>query len=250
MRSSVKTIVAGVAMSLSLVGVAACGGSDSGGSDKPKASATPAADKADLTGIPDVVAVVDGEKITKADFVTAYENQFAQAQSTAATSGTPVDQDALKTQTADGLVSNRLLLAEADKRKLTASDADIDKALTEYATQAGAADSAAYLKTLAGQGLDEAEVRKEVAGQLKLDQLLAEEAGDKKPTKAELQAIYDQAVAAQAASGTEADASSTIPPFAEVQDELKAEAKSQKENAAGEALLTKLKKTATIKINL
>lgn len=250
MRSSVKTIVAGVAMSLSLVALAACGSSDSDAADKPKASATtPAADKADLTGIPDVVAVVNDEEITKADFVTAYENQFAQAQSTAATSGTPVDQDALKKETADGLVSNRLLLAEADKRKMTASDADVTKALDEYATQAGATDTAAYLKTLADQGLDEAEVRKEVTSQLKLDQLLTEEAGDKKPTKAELQAIYDQAVAAQAASGETAE-SSTIPPFDEVQDELKAEAKTQKQNAAGEALLTKLKKTATIKINL
>lgn len=255
MRSSVKTIVAGVAVTLSLAGLAACG-SDSDSAAKPKASAsasasaTPAAEKADLTGIPAVVATVNDDKITKDDFVTAYENQFSQAQTTAQTSGTPVDQDALKKTTVDGLVSNRLLLAEADKRKFTASDAEVTKALDGYATQAGATDTAAYLKTLADQGLDEAEVRKEVSSQLKLDELLADEAGDKKPTKAELQAIYDQAVAAQAASATGEESASTIPPFDQVQDELKEEAKSQKENAAAEKLLTKLKKTATIKINL
>lgn len=249
MRSSVKTIVAGVAVSLSLMGVAACGGSDSGGADKPKASATPAADKADLKGIPDVVAVVNDEEISKADFVAAYENQFAQAQQTAQTSGTPVDQDALKKQTADSMVSNKLLVAEADKRKFEASDADIDKAIADYATQAGAADAAAYLKTLAAQGLDEAMVRSEIGSQLKLDQLLAEEAGDKKPTKAELQAIYDQAVAQQDPTAAK-DPAQAIPPFDQVQDELKKQAKSQKESAAADALLEKLRKTAKITVNL
>lgn len=251
MRSTVKTIVAGAAMAFSLVGVAACGGgSDDAAADKPKASATPAADKADLKGIPAVVAVVDEQEITKDEFVTAYENRFQQATSEAQSSGQPVDQAALKKETADGLVSNKLLLAEADRRKLTASDADIDKALAEYATQSGAESQEAYLKTLADQGLDEAAVRTEVASQLKLDQLLAEEAGNKKATKAELQAIYDQAVAAQAQSGGTQDPAQAIPPFEEVQDELKEQAKSTKQSEAGEKLLAELRKKATITVNL
>jgi hypothetical protein len=249
-RTSVKTIVAGAAMAFSLVGVAASGGGSDDAADKPKASATPSADKADLTGIPAVVAVVNDAEITKDEFVTAYQNRFAQATSQAQTSGTPVDQDALKKETADGLVSNRLLLAEADRRKLTASDADVDKALTGYVEQSGAESKEAYLASLAEQGLDEAAVRKEVASQLKLDQLLAEEAGDKKPTKAELQAIYDEAVASQAASGGAEDPTQTIPPFEEVQDELKEQAKSTKQSEAGEKLLAELRKKATITVNL
>jgi hypothetical protein len=249
-RSSVKTIVAGVAMTLSLAGFAACGGGSDDAKDKPKASATPAAAKADLKGIPAVVAVVDDQEITKDEFVTAYQNRFQQATTEAQTSGQPVDQDALKKQTADGLVSNRLLLAEADRRKLTASDADVDKALAGYAQQSGAASQEAYLKTLADQGLDEAEVRVEVASQLKLDQLLADEAGSKKPTKAELQAIYDQAVAAQAQNGGAQDPAQAIPPFEEVQDELKEQARSTKQSAAGEKLLATLREKATITVNL
>jgi len=247
-RTSVKTLVAVVATTLSLAGLAACG-SDSD-ADPKASSATPAADKPDLKGIPAVVAVVDGVDVTKADFVAAYKNQFAQALQEAQTSGQPVDQDALKKQTADSIVSNKLLIAEADKRGFTASDADITKALDDYAKQAGAADTAAYLKTLADQGLDEAKVQTEIGSQLKLDQLLADEAGDKKPTKAELQAIYDQAVAQQAQSGTAEAPAQELPPFEDVQDELKAQAKSEKESAAAEALLTELRKTATIKVNL
>ena len=252
MRTTVKTVVAGVAMSLSLAGLAACGGSDSGAkdADKPKASATPAAEKADLTGIPAVVAVVDGVEIPKDDFVAAYQNQFQQAQQEAQTSGQPVDQDALKKQTAESLVSNKLLVAEADRRKFTASEADVAKALDDYAKQAGAATTEAYLKTLADQGLDEAMVRSEVGSQLKLDQLLADEAGDKKPTEAELRAIYDQAVAQQAQAGTAEQPAQAIPPFEEVQDELTEQAKSQKQSEAAETLLTKLRKTAKITVNL
>lgn len=250
MRSSVKTIVAGVAVTLSLAGLAACGGGSDDAQDTPKASATPTAAKADLKGIPAVVAVVDDQEITKDEFVTAYQNRFQQATTEAQTSGQPVDQDALKKQTADGLVSNRLLLAEADRRKLTASEADVDKAIAGYAQQSGAASQEAYLKTLADQGLDEAEVRVEVASQLKLDQLLADEAGSKKPTKAELQAIYDQAVAAQAQNGGAQDPAQAIPPFEEVQDELKEQAKSTKQSAAGEKLLATLREKATITVNL
>ncbi|MET1037771.1 MAG: SurA N-terminal domain-containing protein [Aeromicrobium sp.] len=244
-----KTIVAGVAMTLSLAGLAACG-SDSEGKDAPKASATPAAAEADLKGIPAVVAVVDDQEISKDDFVTAYENQFQQASQSAQMTGEPVDQDALKKQTADGLVSNKLLLAEAEKRKFTASAADVDKALAEYAEQSGAGSLEAYLKGLADQGLDEARVRSEVTSQLKLDQLLADEAGDKKPTKAELQALYDAAVAQQAQSATAEAPAQTIPPFEEVQTELKEQAQSQKESAAAETLLAKLREKATITVNL
>ena len=250
MPTSVKTFAAGAAVAFSLVFLAACGsGSDDAKAD-PQASATPTAAKPDLKGIPAVVAVVDQQEITKDEFVTAYESRFQQATTEAQTSGQPVDQDALKKQTAEGLVSNRLLLAEADRRKLTASDADVDKALAGYAQQSGAASQDAYLKTLADQGLDEAEVRTEVLSQLKLDQLLADEAGDKKPTKAELQAIYDEAVAAQAKSGGATDPTQAIPPFEEVQDELKKQAKSTKESAAGEKLLAALRKKATVTVNL
>lgn len=248
-RRSAKALVAGVALTLSLTGLAACGSSDSDGASDPKASAAPSAAKADVSGLPAVVAVVNGTDIPKKDFIAAYENQFQRAQQQAATSGTPVDQDALKKQTADGLVSNKLLVAEADQRKITATDAEVTTALDGYAQQAGAADTAAYLKTLADQGLDEAAVRAEVLSQLKLDRLLADEAGDKKPTKAELQAIYDQAVAQQDPTAA-ADPAQAIPPFAEVQDELKQQAQSQKEAAAAEKLIAELKKTATITVNL
>jgi hypothetical protein len=256
-RSSKKTIVAAAAMTLSLAGLTACGGGSEGGKDKPSASASasPAADKADLEGIPAVVAVVDDEEITKDEFVTVYENQFQQASQSAQMSGEPLDQDALKKETAEGMVSNQLLVAEADRRSFKASDADVDKALAGYAEESGAGSLEAYLKGLADQGLDEAQVRSEVTSQLKLDQLLAEEAGTKKPTKAELQALYDQAVAQQAQTqgqgqGQAEAPAQEIPPFEEVQDELVEQAQSQKESAAAETLLTTLREKATVTVNL
>ena len=137
----------GLAMSVSVVALAACG--SQGDEAKPQESSaaaeqSPGADgsgqdgsgqdgKPNTKDIPEVVAEVNGEKITKDDFVPLFETQYQQMQAQAQQSGQPVDEKDLKKQTAENLVSTEVLTQEADKRKISVSDKDIDKALKESA---------------------------------------------------------------------------------------------------------------------
>ena len=120
----------GLAMSVSVVALAACG--SQGDEAKPQESSaaaeqSPGADgsgqdgsgqdgKPNTKDIPEVVAEVNGEKITKDDFVPLFETQYQQMQAQAQQSGQPVDEKDLKKQTAENLVSTEVLTQEADKR--------------------------------------------------------------------------------------------------------------------------------------
>src|SRR5699024_12112908 len=105
-------------MSVSVVALAACG--SQGDEAKPQESSAAAEQSTGADGsgqdgsgqgkpstkdIPEVVAEVNGEKITKDDFVPLFETQYQQMQAQAQQSGQPVDEKDLKKQTAENLVS-------------------------------------------------------------------------------------------------------------------------------------------------
>ncbi len=249
MSTAMKSVAAALAAVLVLSGIAAASGAFDGvfsGNDDDASAEAPAEGEPDLRGIPDVVAVVNDEEITKDDFVMAYENQFQQQQMQAQMSGEPVDQDALKQQTAEGLVSNALLLQEATSRDIEASDDDVDELLAEFVEQSGAEDEAAYLKTLDEQGLDEEEVRSQLSDQVLLNALFAEEGADEKPSEDELKELYDQQVAQQEQMGGEGE----VPSFDELRPQLEEQVTSQKESEVAQALLEDLREDADVDIKL
>ncbi|MDS8765667.1 SurA N-terminal domain-containing protein, partial [Streptococcus pneumoniae] len=79
----------------------------------------------DLEGIPEVVAEVNGEEVSKEEFETAYTGQFQQAAMQAQMSGQEIDQNQLKTQLAESMVGQKLLVQEAENQELTASDEEV-----------------------------------------------------------------------------------------------------------------------------
>ncbi|MDP3969275.1 MAG: SurA N-terminal domain-containing protein [Nocardioides sp.] len=200
----------------------------------------------DLDGIPDVVAEVDGQEISRDEFVTAYEGSYQQAAQQSQASGEEVDEEALKQQTVDNLVNTTLLVQAAEARGLDATEADIDETLEELATSYGLGSSDELLTALEEQGSSEDEVRSQVATQVKVDALVADEAGDIKPTRAELREAYDAAVAQAEQAGGEAE----IPPFADVRPQLAEQVRGQKQAAVGEGLVEQLREDAEITINL
>lgn len=236
-RSKIITLVATAV--LSSWTLAACSGSE----DAPTAQESTAAAEPDLTGLPKVVAVVDGTDITQAQFITAYEAQFPSAAAQAAESGQALDQDELKQQTAESMVNTQLLLAEADDRGYTASQKDIDATLAELAEQSGLASPEELLESLASQGIDEAEANRQLEGQVKLDRLVAEEGGDVDPTEKELRELYDQGVAQQ-------EESADLPSFEELRSQLEDQLRTQQETTVAQTLVETLRKDADITINL
>ncbi|KQZ70618.1 SurA N-terminal domain-containing protein [Nocardioides sp. Root151] len=248
-----KTVL-GIALAAALLATSACGGDDKDSGSKGSSEATTAQDSQqaagpDLEGIPDVVADVNGEEVTKDEFVPIYEAQFQQAAMQAQQTGQQPDEDALKKQTAETLVDTELLVQEAAKRGISATDQDVDAALTKLAKQNQMASVDEFLAALDKQGTSEDVVRSQIEIQVVIEQLVEDEAGPVKPTEAELRKIYDAAVQQQKKAGKQGG-QQPIPPFAKVRPQIAQQAKSDEQTKTAQTLVDGLRKGAEIKMNL
>ena len=245
-------------MSVSVVALAACG--SQGDEAKPQESSaaaeqSPGADgsgqdgKPNTKDIPEVVAEVNGEKITKDDFVPLFETQYQQMQAQAQQSGQPVDEKDLKKQTAENLVSTEVLTQEADKRKISVSDKDIDKALKESA-QSGQMSEKDFLSAMKDQGMDEKKVRSELKNQLKIEGLIDDEYGEFEVSGEEIGQAYEKAKAQQEQMAQQGGQDQEVPPLDEMRPQLKEQVKSEKSNEATQKYAKKLRKQADVTINL
>ncbi len=256
MRSKRTRTVLGLVAAGAMLTLSACGGdSESAGADKaasasdsPNASADASQGaEPDLEGIPDVVAEVNGEEVTKEEFVPIYEAQFQQAAMQAQMSGQAPDEEALKKQTVDDLVDTELLSQEAESRGIEVSDDDVDAELTDLAKQNQMASAEELLTAVEKNGLTEEQARAQVETQVLIEQLVADEDGSPAPTDKELRALYAQAKQQQAQSGQKGQ---KIPPFAQVRPQLEEQAKAQQVGKVAQALVKDLRKDADITINL
>lgn len=255
-------------MTAALTGVAGCstGTSDEAGSSSAPDDAAVSSDAgageeggtaggADLSDVPDPVAEVNGQEITKDEFTQAFEAQAAQAQM----SGQPVDQEQLSTATLDTLVDGTLLEQAAEEGGHEASEDEVDTLLEELATSNGLGSTEEFISALDAQGMDEETVREEVGLQVAIEKLIAEQADVEEPTDEEVRAYYDEIVAQQEAAAPEGEdgAAATgspeqpaIPAFEEVEEQISQQLQSENENAAANALVEQLREDAEIVSNL
>ncbi|WP_322920936.1 SurA N-terminal domain-containing protein [Nocardioides renjunii] len=252
MRTSrTRTALVGLAAA-ALLSLSACGSENDSrdepdaapsASESPSASADDtAAAGPDLEGIPDVVAEVNGEEVTKEEFAPLYEAAFQRATMEAQMSGAAPDEDALRKQTVDDLVDTELLAQEADERGLSVTDADVDAELEQLAQQNQMASGEELLKAIEEQGMSQEQARTQVGTQVMIEQLVADEGGPAEPTGKELREIYAQAKQAQ--TGQE------IPPFAEVREQIAEQAKAEETGRIAQELVDGLREDADITVNL
>jgi peptidyl-prolyl cis-trans isomerase SurA len=256
MRTRARTVL-GLVTAAAMLTLSACGGGgdgdsadagkDASSSSSPSESAdAPDGAEPDLEGIPDVVAEVNGEQVTKEEFTPMYEAAFQQAAMQAQMSGEAPDEEALKKQTLDDLVDTELLVQEADARGLSVSDEDVDAELDDLAEQNQMGSAEELLAAVEEQGFTEEQARSQVETQVLVEQLVADEDGSE-PTEKELRELYEQAKQQQAQSG---QAGQKIPPFAEVRDQIEEQARSQQVGEVAQALVEDLRADADITINL
>lgn len=246
----------GVTLPISMVALAACSGTD----EKPATEETSAAAekspdaaaqgaKPNTDDIPEIVAKVNGDTITKADFVPLYETQYQQMQLQAQQSGQPVDEKQLKKQTAENLVSTKVLTQEADKRNIAVTDKDVEKALSESA-KSSQMSTEDFLSAMKKQGMDEAKVNSELKSQLKIEQLVDDEYGEFKASDEEIGQAYEQAKMQQEQMGQQGGQPAQVPELEEMRPQLEEQVKSQKANEATQEYAGKLRKKADVTINL
>lgn len=256
-----------ISLAASVSVLAACGNGSTGEESKPETtqsapapnaqeqsgqSQKPQMPKPDLSGIPNVVATVNGEKIPKKEFVQMYESQFQQMAMQSQMSGQKVDQDKLKGQVADGLVATELLIQEAADRGIEASDKDVDGKLKELAksNQMGSTDK--LFAALEKQGMSKEQATSQIETQVEVERLISKETGNLEPSEKELKDAYKMVKAQQAqmGGGGGGQGQGKVPPFEEVKGQLAEQVKSQKEAKATQTLVKDLRKDAKVTINL
>jgi hypothetical protein len=257
--------VLGLSLAAAMLALAACGGGDDS-SGKAESSEEPTsqeesaqeesagaeqAPEPDLEGIPDVVAEVNGQEVTKDDFVVLYEAQFQQAAMQAAQmGGEQPDEDALKEQTADQLVDTTLMAQEAETRGIAVTEEDVDAELAAVAKQNQLGSVEELFAALEKQGATEEQARAQLESQMVIEQLVADEAGPVEPTEQELRKIYDAARKQQEQSGQQGGQAQAIPPYAKVKPQLVEQAKSDRMAQVAQTLVAALREDADITVNL
>lgn len=244
-----------------LFAAAACG---SGSSDTPTAASSPsparsaaaqqhgsqgaAQAKPDLSGVPRVVATVDGHPITRAAFSQVYVAEFRQAAAQQQATGSAVDQDRLKKQTVDTMVGTELMVQEAHRKGIGAPKQAVDQTLRSAAQQNGMKSPDQLMSALEKQGMSARQVRTQVADQILVGKVVSAEAGSTTPTRQELKALYRRLVAQQQqqAGGKKVE----TPPFSQVEGQLAQQVKAQKQSAATQSLVQRLRRHAHVIINL
>jgi peptidyl-prolyl cis-trans isomerase SurA len=246
----------GALTAAALLALTACGGGDDSSSDKASSSssADPSAGASsgseggpDLSGIPDVVAEVNGAEVTKEEFVPIYEATFQQAAAQAQMGGQEPDEEALRTQAVDELVDTELLSQEAESRGISVSDEQVDAELDDLAAQNGMKSGDELLAAVEKQGMAPELARDQVATQVMVELLAADEDGSIEPTGKELRARYAQVKQQQAKAGQQGQ---KVPPYAKVRDQLAEQVKSEQVGTVAGALVQSLRKDADITVNL
>ena len=201
-----------------------------------------------LENIPDVVAKVNGEEISKEEFELTYTSMFQQIYMQSQMTGEEVDEDQLKEQTIEEMVSQELLIQEADNAGIEASDDKVEETLQELVDNNGMESKEQLLEALEEQGMDEQEVMNQLKTQVKVTQLIENETGDVEPTEEELQELYDEIVAQQEQM-QEADGESVeVPNFEEMKPDLVGYVEEQKTAEAAQNLIEKLRDDADVEI--
>jgi peptidyl-prolyl cis-trans isomerase C len=123
--------------------------------------------------LPDVVARVNGEGITRAEFEKALQNIEANA-------GGPVpaeQRDRVFRSVLDQMIGYKLLIQETKTRKLTVPDAELDKRIAQIQSQFPSEE--AFKQTLTQQNVTLAQLRADARNDLLVSNMLQTELGSK-----------------------------------------------------------------------
>lgn len=228
------------------------GAGDAASTSSPAASSSDTASSTDAAGttvdteaLPDPVAEVNGEKISKEDFLAAFEQQRSASEQQAAAGGAPVDEVALRDGVLDALVGSTLLEQEGERLGLGASAKEVDSELDSLAEQNGVASSKELLSLLDEQGVTEEQAREEVGRLVVIDKILAERGEVKPPTDKELRDYYEEMTGGGDGAAASGSPEGT-PAFKDIKDQLEQQLTAQKEDEALTTIVEGLKKDAKV----
>lgn len=201
--------------------------------------------------IPDVVATVNGEDITGDEFIPVYEAQFQQMAMQSQMSGEEPDEDMIREQTLDGLISTELLLQHAQDQDYQASEEEIDELLTETAETGGLESTDELIETYEEQGNTEEDLREDASNQVLIEKV-EDDLEVSEPTEEELEEAYEEMEAQQEimAEAQGGEAAEELPPFEEVRDDLEEQVTQEEQDEAMMTHIEELREDADVETHL
>ncbi|SDH52017.1 SurA N-terminal domain-containing protein [Alteribacillus bidgolensis] len=201
----------------------------------------------DLEDIPDVVAEVNGEEISKDEFESVYVSTL----NTYAMQGMNIEEQddggkmkqQIQEQTVEQLIGQELLVQEADKRELSASEDEIKEELNSLKEQFGSDEE--FQKALESENLSEDELQSDIEKQVKVEKLVKDEAGEIEVSEDELRDMYEQM--SQGQQGEEGEDS---PSFEEMKPQLEEQMVQQKEGEEIQKLVEELRESGDVTVNI
>lgn len=221
-----------------LLSLAACSG-DGGDADPPAASASAA--PVEVPDVPRVVATVDGREITRAEFARAYRAQYRSA-GVRTGQAEPPDPDTVARQAVQSLVNAAVLRREARRQGVDPSPAEVQQTLSDLAERNGLGSAEAFVRALRQQGVAREEIEAQARRQTQLEQLLVVEGGPVEASDREVRRLYRDLTAR--------DDGASVPPLAQVRDQLVTQVEERERQQRSTALVRRLRRAAAIRIDL
>ncbi|MGY4689943.1 SurA N-terminal domain-containing protein [Salibacterium sp. K-3] len=285
-----KKWIAGAALAVSLSVISACGGdgeSDSGeeqaGDSQQEESTSEGSNDSsneegdsgengsqkqempepDLSDIPDVVAEVNGEEISKSEFETRYVSSL----NAYASQGINIEEqdqsgelrNQLQQMAVDHLIRQKLLIQEADNQDITASEEEVNEELTSLKEQFGSDEE--FQNTLESQEVSEKELQEDIRKQVKFKKLVEAETGEVEITDEEVKEMYNQMVQAQGGGEDsqseegggedgESSSDSQMPSLEDMRPQIEKQLTTQKQNEQVQSLVEQLREEGDVSVNL
>ncbi|OHA27023.1 MAG: hypothetical protein A3D52_01005 [Candidatus Taylorbacteria bacterium RIFCSPHIGHO2_02_FULL_44_36] len=182
------------------------------------------------------VAVVNGQKITRA----VYDERYAQLATNIALQGqsatTTEMQTLIKNQTLDNLVTEILLLQEADKEGIKVNEQEVNTLFSQNKSQFP--DEAEFEKALTAQGFTVGTFKKFLIKDNIIRQYLVAhiDTNTATTTETEIKTLYDQAAASNP----------TVPPLNQIRDQVKNQIIQQKQQRLIADFIQRLRASSTV----
>lgn len=224
--------------------LAACNNSDKSGEQDNVDDIQPI--EPDLSGIPETIAEVNGQAISKERFEITYLSQFQQATLEAQLAGQAFDQEQFKRELAESMIDLELLIQEADRRQFVATDDEIDQIITALVEENHLESEQALYELYEEQGMSSDQLRDELVHQIKLDQLINDEAKNLQINEEQVVELYEELITVY----EEMEQDEELPSMEEIRSDLESQIRYQEENLLIIELIEQLRDDAKIKNNM
>ncbi len=189
-----------------------------------------------------VVATVNQDKITGNEYNSALSTIQGQLQQSGQDPTSKEGAKAVKKQTIDALVGQELILQDAEKKGIKASDKQVDKQLKEEKKQFK--DNAQFEEALKKSGLTMDQLKSDIADSIKYSQYVDKEIKSVSVSEKDVKAYYDQYTDEMKKQKQKA------PEYKEVKSQIKKQLESQEKQKEVQKEIEKLKKSAKIDVSL